>query len=301
MSRRCPIGCDAPARRVARYRTSRAIEPGAVLTTPQPGWVDVLGCEECGHEWLDAEVEWTTPADAAHLGLALQYDADPEGERRRARALLDVVRRYRTPPGRLFDLGCGLGTLLRLAREERWDVAGNDIVAGAVERLRAETGIEAHVGTLADLPAGDAAFDAVTAYCVLPHVRDPLDEARRIAALLAVDGVFVAEMPAPGFYRRAAKLLARIGIDWGVRNVYYAGHRHGYTDRSVATLLARAGLQVVDVAPFRMPRGTSGRRFALQGGIGGRLGSVAVLVGDIAARALRMPNHLVVVARKPAT
>ncbi len=258
----------------------------------------MLGCGGCGHEWLDATIAWTTTPAEAHLGLALQYDADPEGERRRARALLDVVARYRRPPGRLFDLGCGLGTLLRLAREDGWDVAGNDIVAGAVERLRAETGIDAQAGPLEELALPPASFDVVTAYCVLPHVPEPLGEARRIAALLAPGGVLVAEMPAPGFYRWSAKLLARIGVDWGVRNVYYAGHRHAYSPRSLRALLDRAGLHVVEVTAFRMPRGTSARRFTMRGGVRGWLGAFVAAAGDLAARALRMPNHIVVVARK---
>lgn len=295
----CPLGCagDAP-RRIARYRSDRRIEPGAVLRTPEPGWVDVRACDGCGLEWLDADIEWTTAPGDAHLGLALQYEADPEGERRRAQAFLAVARRRRPPPGRLFDIGCGVGTLLKAARDAGWQASGNDIVAGAVERLRAE-GFDAHAGPLAGLALPEASFDVVTAFCVLPHVPDPLAEATLVRRLLAPGGVFVAEMPAAGLYRGLAKLLAKARIDWGVRNVYYPGHRYAFSPRPVRALLERAGFDEIEVAPFRMPRSVSARRFALRGGAMGTMGAWGVAVGDLASRTVRSPNHMIVAARNP--
>ncbi|HWO94687.1 MAG TPA: class I SAM-dependent methyltransferase [Dehalococcoidia bacterium] len=299
----CPLGCDvapeAAPYPVARYRADRCIERGVSLQTRRPGWVDILRCPACGLEWLDAQIAWQTSPEDAHLGLALQYGADPQAERRRAQRFLATVHEFRRPPGRLFDIGCGMGELLRQARAAGWDVAGNDIVAGAMERLRAD-GFEVYTGDLTDLHLPVASFDVVTAFCVLPHLADPVEEMRSVARMLAPSGFFVAEAPADGPYRRSARALARLGIDWGVRNVYYPGHRFAFGEPSLRGLFARAGLELVAIRPFRMSAGTSARRFSLRGGVLGRLGAAGVTLADLATRASRLHNHLIAIARKPA-
>ena len=296
---RCPLGCPVvggfPV--VARYPANRCIEPQAVLRTPGGGWVRVRACPDCGIEWLDAEVTWATSPEEAYLGLAIQYDGDPEGERRRAAVFLDVVHRYRMPPGSLFDLGCGLGTLLEVARARGWQVSGSDLVAGAIHRLR-EAGIDAHAGPLTDVALPPESFDAVTAFCVLPHMGDPLAEASRVCTLLRPGGIFVAEMPASGLYRRMARLLGRLGLDWGIRHVYYPGHRFAFSARSARLLMDRAGLEVLAVAPYHAPYTLSSRRFVLRGGPAGRAAAFLVPIAAWVSRLLHQPNHMVVVAMR---
>ena len=294
---RCPLSCRVAGGfpLVGWYAAERCIEREAVLRTPEPGHLLVRSCPDCGIEWLDAEITWATSSEEAYLGLAIQYDGDPDGERRRAAAFLDVVHRYRTPPGRLLDLGCGLGTLLEVARARGWQVSGSDLVAGAIHRLR-EAGMDAHAGPLTDLALPRASFDAVTAFCVLPHVGDPLVEVSRICTLLRPGRIFVAEMPANGLYRRAARLLARLGLDWGVRHVYYPGHRYAFTERSARVLMEHAGLEVLEVTPYHAPHALSSRRLVLRGGPAGRAAALLVPIAAWLSRLLRLPNHMVVVA-----
>ena len=86
------------------------------------------------------------------------------------------------PPGRLLDLGCGVGWSSSLFAAQGYDVVGLDLAAAALEPPPSER-LRFSVGDAARLPFPDGSFDAVAAYQFLEHVPDPqsvLLEVRRV-------------------------------------------------------------------------------------------------------------------------
>lgn len=98
---------------------------------------------------------------------------------RRVKRVESVVPRR----GRMLDVGCGRGHLLREFQRRGWEVRGTEVSEAAARQPRAELGLSVDVGNLEDLGLPDGHFDAVTLWHVLEHLPDPrvtLAEAHRL-------------------------------------------------------------------------------------------------------------------------
>jgi SAM-dependent methyltransferase len=100
-------------------------------------------------------------------------------------ALLDGLPRG----GRLLDVGCGTGTLVRAARDRGLEAIGVEPDPEMAALAGSLLGEAVVVGGLPDLPYADSGFDAVTANFVLNHVDDPRAGARELARVAAPGAV----------------------------------------------------------------------------------------------------------------
>lgn len=105
--------------------------------------------------------------------------------RRKARHLLDIVRRRVGPPGdmRALDVGCGVGLSDAYLVGRLGELEGTDISAEAVRRAAEANPTVRYTPYDGDsLPYEDERFDVAFAFCVLHHV--PPDERRPFVAEL---------------------------------------------------------------------------------------------------------------------
>lgn len=114
---------------------------------------------------------------------------DPDGKRRnrlqeRDRFLADVEAELAyidaLPPGRMLDVGCGLGWLLS-AVNDAWQKHGLEVSAFAAARAGQHG--EIFVGSLLESPYRADEFDLVVMHHVIEHMADPvanIEVARRI-------------------------------------------------------------------------------------------------------------------------
>lgn len=125
-----------------------------------------------------AEALWIGVADAYARSFAgLCGGAVP--------AMLDGLPRH----GRLLDVGCGTGSLLRAARDAGIDATGvepDPEMAALAGRVLGEDVVGAG---LPELPYADDGFDVVVANFVLNHVDHPRAGARELARVAAPGGV----------------------------------------------------------------------------------------------------------------
>lgn len=78
------------------------------------------------------------------------------------------LRRALPVGGRVLDVGCGDGTLLRALKADGFDVAGVEIDPALVSQCRAE-GLDVRAGVAEKLPFDDASVDAIVCSVVLPY------------------------------------------------------------------------------------------------------------------------------------
>jgi SAM-dependent methyltransferase len=153
------------------------------------------------------------------------------GRRRVLRAALDSLEL--ASPCRILDAGCGSGrTLDELA--DYGDACGVDISPAAVRAARSH-GHWARLGTVGDLPFGDAEFDLVTCLDVIEHTPDDrrtLGELRRVTR---PGGALVVTVPAHPMlwsahdeanrhyrrYTRGSLIDAAVETDWEVHHSTY--------------------------------------------------------------------------------
>jgi SAM-dependent methyltransferase len=160
-----------------------------------------------------------------------------------ARRLTEVAGRA----GRGLEVGSYVGGFLAAAAALGWRVEGLDVNAPTNRFARAR-GHVVHDGDLESF-ADAGSFDAVAAWNCFDQLPDPRVAARRAHALLRPGGVLAVRVPNGAFYATVRRRLH--GPDAALarallahNNLLAFPYRHGFTPRSLALLLERAGFAV---------------------------------------------------------
>lgn len=98
------------------------------------------------------------------------------------------------PKGKLLDIGCGSGNMLKLAKQLGWDVTGLEIDPNAVKAAR-EQGLNVIEGGYHNLQQFSASFDCVICSHVLEHVHQPLALLDLLVKVLKPQGVLLLSLP----------------------------------------------------------------------------------------------------------
>ncbi|MFQ5719978.1 MAG: class I SAM-dependent methyltransferase [Acidobacteriota bacterium] len=119
--------------------------------------------------------------------FARHYGGNRQTAQRRCdRLLATVEQRAGTSPGRLLDIGCGVGDLLSAARRRGWQVTGIEAASVAARQARAAAGGETIEGDAARClePQPDAGLAALAGPFDLVVLRDVLGHLAAAGAVL---------------------------------------------------------------------------------------------------------------------
>ena len=162
------------------------------------------------------------------LGLAA-YLSPPK----RAQVDFSLMYLASLPAGRLLEVGCGSGSMLKTMQELGWQVEGVDFDPGAVENCRRK-GLKVHLGTLEGVGYPDNYFDAVTMSHLIEHVHDPLQLVCECLRILKTGGRL--SLVTPNSNSLGHRLF---------RSTWFhldpPRHLHIFTPASLRSLLHRAG------------------------------------------------------------
>lgn len=179
--------------------------PSTISSAGAPLRPEDFACTNIGHK------EHGPVVKCVHCGLAFIYPReDPSrivqayeevtdelyAEEEHGRVLtftrfLNHIRRFQKPPGKLLDVGCHIGTFLRLARDRGWDTYGVEPSRWGSEYARTKHGLNVRQGVAKDAQAFATQFDLITLIDVIEHVNDPVQELKDIRALMRPNGIFV--------------------------------------------------------------------------------------------------------------
>ncbi len=218
----------------------------------------LLACRACGL----ARKEWLSFSAPVYGGLD-ENEIYFLSRSRIIRELVSDLSAFRPGGGRLLDVGCASGEIMKAAASAGWDCTGVEIHPPLAAEASA-AGFPVHAGKLETLRTPDLSFDAVVFYDVLSLVEDPRPLLARAFALLRPGGsVFIRELNA-AFHLRALALsglppLRSLGLRPGVV------HNWNYTPAALRALLSGSGFEGVRL---RNSRPTSGDPYLT----GGRLG-----------------------------
>ena len=147
-------------------------------------------------------------AQVAPIYDQMQPHFRPENQAK-VRTKLEELR-ARVPGGRLLDLGCGTGFIIRLAVGIFDEIHGVDITPEMMQRIdTAQGNIKLHLAPAEALPFGDREFDAVSAYGFIDLVADVSAVLREMARVLKPGGVaYIDLVPNSLFWKRLQALDA---------------------------------------------------------------------------------------------
>lgn len=229
------------------------------------GW-NIARCETCGFEYHDG---FRGGGDATEM-FSEEYYRD-----RQAPAFERQLQDYRNDPsapvyarwaahlaehagtGRLLDVGCALGTFLKIAEERGFAVEGVEISHWAADFARTHRGLSVFTGDLAAFPAPDGAFDVVTFWDSIEHVGDPIGNLRQARRLLRTGGLvllttdnfdcFVADL-ARVMYHGSGGLLR-----YGMERVFIEPNRSYFTSATMREALRVSGFEIQHLEKMEYP------------------------------------------------
>jgi SAM-dependent methyltransferase len=170
----------------------------------------------------------------------------------RLTVLEELRRRIRTGSEvpTLFDVGAGDGTFLDVARQHGFAVAGNELSQTALTQAANKYGIELSPLMIEDQP--DAAFDAITMWCVIAHVPDSEAMLRDAYAKLRPGGVIFIRTPrwcavdSTGF---ALDRISRGRMPELADRRVFPGHWRMFNARSLNDVMRNVGFVDIQAEP----------------------------------------------------
>jgi len=169
---------------------------------------------------------------------------DSQSKKRAGASLARRAHELLGRKGRLLEIGCGQGELLRGARDEGWTVAGIDMTAWETP----SPDLQIEIATLADADSLDHQYDFIVLAAILEHVYEPAAVLRRVRDALVVGGLVYIDVPNEcSLWARAGNTYMRARRkDWAVNlsPTFPPFHVVGFCPRSLRYLLTLTGLAV---------------------------------------------------------
>lgn len=164
-------------------------------------------------------------------------------------AVLKVLDKLGLPPEhrRIFDLGCGNGSIAKELTRRGWDVTGVDPSPAALAQSRqANPELKLYQGSAYDdLASRFGQFPVVLSLEVVEHLYFPRKFAACAAALLVEGGCAIISTPYHGYWKNLAiALCGKMDAHWGSLIDHW--HIKFWSVKTLTTLLTEAG--------FRKPR-----------------------------------------------
>jgi len=266
----------------------------------------LLECRACGIRFLGVQPDPATLAgfyDASYFesdyrcGRAAASSFDEAAARRETAGLLDEFAAL-PASGRLLDVGCASGWLLRHAADRGWRAQGVEVAPDAVAHART-LGLDVFAGDLLAARFPDGTFDLVYMGDVLEHVPDCRRVVEEVARILKPGGWFYLRGPITTHSLARSLALAlrrRFGGPILLREVPY--HLWEFTPAALARLVRAAGLGVERMRQSKIAPGVArGKKSALEQIVMAAIDAVNVPVTMLFNT---RGDRVVLVARRPA-
>ena len=162
-----------------------------------------------------------------------------------------------SPPGKLLDVGCGVGTVTKELQKRGFEVVGGDFSDVAVQRCK-EIGVQAIVCDVdaEGLPFDTQTFDVVWCSEVLEHVFDPFFLLEEIRRVLKRDGVVLISIPNDLYLStRLRVLIGKSPQSMVYRKYQICKHHTIFSKELLEYMLKSVGFKIISLlAICRIPK-----------------------------------------------
>jgi 2-polyprenyl-3-methyl-5-hydroxy-6-metoxy-1,4-benzoquinol methylase len=149
---------------------------------------------------------------------------------------IELLKQFR-PDGKLLDVGCSMGFLVKAASDAGFDATGIDLSENTLEEGRARFGVSLLRSTIGEL-ALDQKFDVITCYNTIEHLTDPEGLLKEMVDRLSPTGVIVV-----GTHDIESKTHKRERRLW--KHIMPSEHLYYFRRDDLITLGNRVGLSTI--------------------------------------------------------
>jgi 2-polyprenyl-6-hydroxyphenyl methylase/3-demethylubiquinone-9 3-methyltransferase len=159
-------------------------------------------------------------------------------------AVTSILRAVAPAPRRLFDLGCGNGSIAAELDRLGYAITGIDASSEAIANAkRHHADLNLHQGSAYDDLAGTfGQFPLVLSLEVVEHLYSPRSFAKTVYGLLEPDGIAIISTPYHGYWKNLAMALTG-KLEPHFTALWEHGHIKFFSMASLRRLLVDAGLQ----------------------------------------------------------
>jgi len=159
------------------------------------------------------------------------------------------------PAGRVVDVGCATGLLVRMLRDRGYEAEGIELNPESAAWGRSHYGVSIQNVPLERSGIAPGSLNALLFTDVLEHTGHPRDYLREAGRLLVPGGIALVTFPdllsAESRYRRALSRLLR--RDWLWTNCHVPLHTWEFTPKTAKACFAAAGFRVVEFRRSQAP------------------------------------------------
>lgn len=159
---------------------------------------------------------------------------------------MDFIESKIRKTGRILDIGCGSGVLLKVAKDRGWEVAGID-PGDWKQDPQNDRALNIQRCTLSNAQLTDNSFDVIYMGSVLEHLYDPIKSLQEIHQLLKPGGLlYITGLP------NIRSWTIIIGIDRWIGN-HPPGHLLYFSIKTTRFLLNKTGFSNINIHSSGMP------------------------------------------------
>jgi 2-polyprenyl-3-methyl-5-hydroxy-6-metoxy-1,4-benzoquinol methylase len=150
---------------------------------------------------------------------------------------------------RIFELGCGDGSTLRLIKShhEISFCAGLDIDERAISQARQHLDLAMFENIeISELPDSVRDIDVILCLDILEHLADPWRVVKRLHERLSSNGVIIASLPNVRYFRVSLPLVFRGSWELADAGILDRTHLRFFVKKTAIDLMTSSGLRLVE-------------------------------------------------------
>ena len=156
---------------------------------------------------------------------------------------LSLIEDYSSNKGQLLDVGCGRGVFLDIAKQNGWEVYGQEISVVPAAFTMKMFSIPVHLGQLKTLTK--IGFNIVTMWDVIEHIDNGNEILKEVKRVLKRNGIlFIWTINEDSLISKLSYLMYRCGIKFAAKKIYIEEHRNYYNQKNLIKLLEQNGFKV---------------------------------------------------------